>query len=239
MKKENQIALFSENLPVNGSPKQLTADQKQLAENFTKRLNVEPLKTDVSVNKFADNALYIPIGKVEQQLDEIFFGGWQTDNFQSTVVANEIIGSIELRVFHPVFGWISRIGAGSVMIQQKKDSKITDIGAKIKNTLTKDYPHLKAQCVKNAALSLGRIFGRDLNRDFQQELTPESKTIGDATEAELLIDTCETVQALNKILRDNSHWYNNAVVADMIIAKRKELNERAKQNSETTKKAAK
>ena len=29
-----------------------------------------------------------------------------------------------------------------------------------------DYPHLKADCFRNACLSLGKTFGRDLNRKF-------------------------------------------------------------------------
>ena len=68
-----------------------------------------------------------------------------------------------------------RIGAGAVMIMQKSGSDITDVGAKIKNTMTKDYPHLKAECFRNACLSIGKSFGRDLNREFEDQYNPVIK----------------------------------------------------------------
>jgi hypothetical protein len=57
------------------------------------------------------------------------------------------------------------------MIRLKKDSAVTDISAKIHNALEMDFPHLKADCIVNAAKSFGVAFGRDLNRkdrDFYQ-----------------------------------------------------------------------
>src|SRR5690606_28308558 len=107
---------------------------------------------------------YLPIEKVEEKLNYYFNGLWETRNFKYQVVVNEIVGDIELRVFHPVAGiWLTRSGAGAVMIQQTKGSNITDIGSKIKNTLVKDMGHLKAECIKNAAKSLGVAFGSNLN----------------------------------------------------------------------------
>jgi hypothetical protein len=80
---------------------------------------------------------------------------------------------------------LEKYGAGSVVIQQdawlrddegrfvlnernekqKHKPKLSDVDAKITNTLVKDYPHLKAECIKNAAKSFGKWFGRDLNRN--------------------------------------------------------------------------
>lgn len=141
-------------------------------------LNASPKESEVKINAQAGNSKYLPVSFVEMTLDEIFGGLWQTKNFTSQVVANEIIGTIELGVFHPVLKeWIWRTGAGAVMIQQSKGSQITDIGAKIKNTLVKDFPHLKAECLKNAARSLGKVFGRDLNRSFEDQYTPFEDTL--------------------------------------------------------------
>jgi hypothetical protein len=57
---------------------------------------------------------------------------------------------------------------GEYIMRDNKKIKInpkpSDVDAKIKNTLVKDFPHLKAECIKNAAKSLGKYFGRDLNR---------------------------------------------------------------------------
>lgn len=145
------------------------------AEKLNVLINQAPPQENVKLNKAANNSKYLPISFVEMKLDELFFGLWQLRNFQYSVIANEIVGVIELGVFHPVLNdWIWRTGTAAAMIQQRKGSDITDISAKHKNTLVKDFPHLKAECMKNAARSLGKAFGRDLNRDFTDTYTPAS-----------------------------------------------------------------
>lgn len=151
---------------------------RKKAESFNKMLHTEPDPGIIVVNKHANNSKYVPISWLEMKLDEMFFTAWETKNFNTKVVANEIVGELELRVLHPSYLiWITRVGAGAVQIQMVSEAKggsgdITDIGQKIKNTLTKDYPHLKAECFRNACLSLGKSFGRDLNREFDAQYTP-------------------------------------------------------------------
>jgi hypothetical protein len=148
-------------------------DLRVKIQNFQTILHKEPRADEVQINKQANNSKYIPISHLEMKLDEMFFGIWSTKNFTSSTVANELIGSIELWYFHPTAKtWLCRVGAGAVMVQYKKDSDIMDIGNKIKNTLTKDYPHLKAECFRNACISLGKSFGRDLNREFDDQYNP-------------------------------------------------------------------
>src|SRR5574343_254301 len=145
-------------------------------QNFQTLLHKEPPKEEIRTNKQANNSQYVPISFLEMKLDEMFFGAWSTKNFQSKTIVNEEVGSIELWYFHPVMkAWLCRVGAGAVMIMQKSGSEITDIGAKIKNTMTKDYPHLKAECFRNACLSIGKSFGRDLNREFEDQYSPVIK----------------------------------------------------------------
>lgn len=165
------MSIYSENLP--------------LDKFVSSVLNRVVPASDIRENRMANNAKYIPISFVEARLDEIYQGIWSHENFQTKVVANEIIGSIELKVFHPIAKvWLTRVGTASVVIQQnawlldeqgnpvkdnrgekiKNKPKPSDVDAKISNTLVKDIPHLKAECVKNAAKSLGVWFGRDLNR---------------------------------------------------------------------------
>lgn len=159
-------------------------DLREKIQNFQRLLHKEPKPEEIKTNKQANNSQYIPISFLEMKLDELFFGLWSTKNFQSKTVVNEEVGSMELWYFHPTAkAWLCRIGAGAVMIQQKKDSEITDIGAKIKNTMTKDYPHLKAECFRNACLSLGKSFGRDLNREFEDQYNPIIKEKTDDLES--------------------------------------------------------
>src|SRR5574343_612541 len=143
-------------------------------QEFQQKLNSMPLMTEVQENKAANNSKYIPISFLEMKMDEIFLGAWSTKNFTSKTIANEEVGSLELWYYHPELKtWLCRVGAGAVMIQFKKDAPITDLASKIKNTLSKDYPHLKAECFRNACLSIGKQFGRDLNREHTDSYEPE------------------------------------------------------------------
>lgn len=109
-------------------------------------------------------------------LDEFFFGLWSTENFKWSVIQNEVVGSLDLVVCHPVNGMmIRRIGAASIIIQVDKvpadlvgkarNEWALNASNKKSNALDLGFPKLKAECLKNAAQSLGKIFGRDLNRD--------------------------------------------------------------------------
>jgi hypothetical protein len=141
-------------------------------EQFRAQLNAPPKADEVLTNKMANNALYIPIGAIEAKLDTVFQGLWKTHSYTQSVIGNEVTGSIILEVYHPAGQWISRVGTASVMIQMHKGSDVADgLSAKIKNTLVKDIPHLKAECFKNAAKSLGDFFGRSLNRGMEFDLS--------------------------------------------------------------------
>lgn len=169
-------------------------------QNFQTMLHKEPPQNEVQINKQANNSRYIPISFLEMKLDEMFFSLWSTKNFQTKTVVNEEVGSIELWYFHPVAkAWLCRIGAGAVMIMQRKDSDITDVGAKIKNTMTKDFPHLKAECLRNACLSLGKSFGRDLNRELEDQYNPLIKETAPPIDEKL-------VSELNVLLSDYSSY---------------------------------
>jgi hypothetical protein len=136
---------------------------------------IKDLKNPAGPKVAAD---YLPISVIQNRLDEVYNGLWSAENFNSRTVANEIVGSLDLKVFHPIAKiWISRPGAAAVMIQMKSttnggDGDITNIRNKITNTLVKDYPHLLSECIKNAAKSLGLTFGRDLNRKYTDSYFP-------------------------------------------------------------------
>lgn len=148
--------------------------QWQDFDSFTAQLNQKPSQDEVSVNKMANNSVYIPIAVVEAKLDYLFKGMWKTHSWSQQVIVNEVTASMVLEVLHPSGVWLTRIGTASVMIGLKSGSEVTDIGSKQKNTLVKDIPHLKAECLKNAAKSLGKAFGRNLNRFFDDGLESET-----------------------------------------------------------------
>lgn len=221
----------------------LLVDKLENVVSFQNLLATAPPQNEVKVNKAAGNSSYLPISFVENKLDEIFSGLWQTKNFHWQVIANEIVGNIELGVYHPVIGqWLWREGAAGTMIQQKQGSDITDISAKHKNTLVKDFPHLKAECLKNAAKSLGKAFGRDLNREFEDSYTPihdtaeaqnhmakikRAKNTKEAVQyvkesglsqnvevAEYLLKICQTQDEVNGMFQSfkDEDWYSNSII---------------------------
>lgn len=164
-------------IPVQGANLPAVAAEILDLENFLRSLYKQPEPSQVKVNEKADNSLYLPISIVETTLDEVYHGLWSTRNFTTRVIANELVGEIELMVFHPVAKvWLTRIGAAAQPIMFHAKSDISVLSNKIKNALVRDYPHLKAQAVKNAALSLGVIFGRDLNREHTDTYVPSMET---------------------------------------------------------------
>lgn len=163
------------------TPVQLDTEFKSKLMEFVNALNVEPDKEkEVKIRKH-DKVKYVPIEVVEAKLNQYFSGLWQTFNFKYQVIVNELVGDLELAIYHPVAGvWLRRSGTGAVLIQQraeyevddkgnkvKKSTDVLDVSRKISNTLEKDMGHLKADCIKNAAKSLGISFGANILRDVE------------------------------------------------------------------------
>lgn len=149
-------------------------DNLEALQKFQQMLNGTP---DVSgIEKTPDlKAQTLVISHVETTLDEMFFGHWRTENFKWERMANEVVGSIDLVVIHPISGYeLRRSGAASIVIMVDRAPQNLDniernrwalnADNKKPNALDLAFPKLKTECIKNAALSLGKLFGRDLNR---------------------------------------------------------------------------
>ena len=149
-------------------------DNLEALQKFQQMLNGTP---DVAgIEKTPDlKAQTLVISHVETTLDEMFFGHWRTENFKWERMANEVVGSIDLVVIHPISGYeLRRSGAASIVIMVDRAPQNLDkiernrwalnADNKKPNALDLAFPKLKTECIKNAALSLGKLFGRDLNR---------------------------------------------------------------------------
>jgi len=140
----------------------LSDDDIAACISFTKKLNEKP---DESFVMERSGFKYLPIGYVQTKLDEFFSGLVQTKNFRWECIGNEIVGGIDLYVFHPILGeWIVKTGSAATQVRIIS-GKALSLENKIKNALEMDFPHLKADCITSAAKELGRAFGRDLNRE--------------------------------------------------------------------------
>lgn len=207
---------MSEDLTPYANAKQVHLELAE-ASSLMAQLNQPPAAHEIRQNPMAGNSLYLPIAAVEEKLDYLFRGLWKTHSYIQQVIANEITGSLILEVFHPAGVWISRIGTAATLIQQQKGSDITDLSAKIKNTLVKDVPHLKAECIKNAAKSLGVAFGRDLNRDFETANTHESGL----SQVEADVQNLHTVEELNAYWKDSLTRNQRADITIRNVIKRR------------------
>ena len=201
-------------------------------EQFGTFVNRQPKSEEIKVNKYAGNSKYLPISFIETTLDELFMMDWTTENFQYQVVANELIGSLELVFTHPISGRvIRRVGAAAVPIQMKKGSDVSQFENKIHNTLVKDFPHLKASCLANAARSIGKLFGRDLNRKDNDTYQPmflggvqkEASSVSDK------IEKCKNLEVLETIFQENQ----DAILASTELigkykSKKKSFNKKTK-----------
>ena len=163
----------------------ITQDEMRInLEKFVAGLNKMPNAEELQ--KTPDGkANSFPISFVEMTLDEMFFGLWSTENFHWSAIQNEVQGSIDLVVLHPITGFpIRRTGAASIVIMvdkvpdelkndsQRRNMWSTDVNNKKPNALDLGFPKLKAECIKNAALSLGKAFGRDINRKVADSYKP-------------------------------------------------------------------
>jgi hypothetical protein len=163
-------------------------------QKFTQRLNAEPDVMGVELTPDR-KASTVVISHIETTLDELFFGQWKTEGFKWSAVANEIQGSLELVCIHPVTGFeIRRTGAASIVIMvdkapenlagQERNQWALNPSNKKPNALDMAFPKLKSECLKNAAQSLGKVFGRDLNRKNKDVYKPfKIATAGELPEA--------------------------------------------------------
>lgn len=196
----------------------------QARESFIKeQLNTKPEKTEDK-----DGIQTVPISVLENDLDEVYLGLWKTENFRFQVIANEIVGTLDLHVFDPQAKmWIIRSGSAAVMIRQKKDSEITDIGSKIKNGLMMDFPKLETMCLKAAAKRLGKKFGRDLNRKFEDEYetrySNEFAVDEVRADVEAKFNNCKTKEELSAVWDEYPSLQNNPRFKKLFSSKKASL----------------
>ena len=196
----------------------------KMREEFLKRLDDAPEKVDK-----AQGYDTVPISTLETTLDEVYMGLWETKNFRHQVIANEIVGTIELSVFDPsAKTWLTRTGGASVMIRKQKDADIQDIGKKIKNGLVMDFPKLHSMCLKAAAKTLGKKFGRDLNRKWEDSYEDVYSQQIDyaAVEDEVIrkMNDCTTIDELKAVYEQYPHLKENKQFKKVFSSKKTQLN---------------
>ncbi len=159
-------------------------------QEFRKFLNLEPSKKWLE-KSYDGKYLTIKIGELQQLLDMVYFGEWSDKNFRYEVIGNEVVGIVDLHLTHPLTGTVRQlIGTAAVVIMVDKGADPMDISKKKPKALETGFPKLSAMCLKNAARKIGKLFGRDINRDVSFD-APDVVSIQDETIDALINENME------------------------------------------------
>lgn len=154
------------------------------------------------VNKLAGNSKYVPVSVVEDCLNWLFPLAWSFEITSYHVVMNEIV-MVGCLTIHLGNREIKRAGTAAIMIQQSSGAAILDSSTKIKNALEKGFPKGKSECLKNAAKSLGPLFGSQLNKKLEneqgQKFDYESAILKDDTRILAQVQKANTLDDLKKL----------------------------------------
>ena len=212
-------------------------DNLEALQKFQQMLNNAP--DELGIESTPDGrAKTLVISHVETTLDEMFFGHWRTENFKWERIANEVVGSIDLVVIHPISGYeLRRSGAGSVVIMVDKvpsalaadpverNRWALNADNKKPNALDLAFPKLKTECIKNAAVSFGKLLGRDLNRNnvdvykpfnLKGKLPASNKDVQYLTE---LVEKATTIDDCDIILQACPAEYLNQIQSLIAVKK--------------------
>lgn len=206
----------------------------QAIEQFTQLVNQKPEQK--SIHKTPDGkAEDMPISFVETKLDEIYMRQWGTENMSFSMVGNEICCDLTLWVIDPITHLkITRGGTAALPVmmdavpprlkfipgpeeaeekQRERNMWSLDMQNKKPHALKLQRAAVKQIAIKNAAKSLGKIFGRDLNRkhedspeEFYDELINNKELLN---EAKALIQKASTDEDFNFIKETYTELMSN------------------------------
>lgn len=227
--------------PVNGigqSPQVVSNDLIRSMADFTKRLNQAPPAD--GIEKTPDGkASTLTISHVEGKLDEIYLRQWGTKDVNIQIVANEILVWLTLWVIDPSSGIkIERSGFAAVQITVDKvpdnlrgperNQWALNLQNKKANACHLAFPKAKSMAIKNAAQSLGVIFGRNLNRkneDLPEDVYTHEIDAEDAIrEISTRFDECKTTDDLLAIWNEFPEMHANNLFKKHFTATRQKLN---------------
>lgn len=200
----------------------ITLPKFESREQFQARLASKPEKT-----KKEYKSMSVPIGIVENTLDDIYQGLWSTRNLVVQSLGGslndkgEMQGyfcvSIDLVVIDPAGIEIVRSGVASGYI--------------LHNNMKTHFAALKSMAIKNAAKSLGDAFGRDLNRD-DDTISEKAVTTADKKEAfenvKADLAALHSEEEVQLYFRDEKVWKSAAWFKNLCNARAAEIKSEAK-----------
>lgn len=136
-------------------------------DQFNLLMNQEPDPKWIQTNKFANNSKYIPIGIKETLLQRIF-KEFKIEILREGTMFNAVYVTIRLHYIHPVTGeWSYFDGIGADQLQTKSGASPADLQNISNNAVAMSLPKAVSFAISDATDHLGKLFGRDLNREKQ------------------------------------------------------------------------
>jgi hypothetical protein len=127
-------------------------------------LSRQPKADWVKKHPYANNALYIPIAKIEQLIKQIF-KFYKIEVLRENCWLNGFVVTVRLHYLSPADGsWHFHDGIGACELQTRKDAQASDLNSIVSGAWQKGVGVAKSEAVKNAAKSFGDYFGANLNR---------------------------------------------------------------------------
>lgn len=134
-------------------------------DQFNLLMNQEPDPKWIHVNKYANNSKYLPIGIQETLLQRVF-KSYRVEILREGSMFNAVYVTIRLHFLHPVTGeWDFHDGIGADQLQTKSGASPADLNSISNNAVAMSLPKAVSLAISDATDHLGKLWGRDLNRD--------------------------------------------------------------------------
>lgn len=183
---------------------------------------------------------FIPIEKVELLLTMIY-QDWDVEVLREGALFNSVYCAVRVHYRHPITGTMRYVdGVGAVAVQTDGGKAASDLAAIKSNAIQIGLPAAKTYAQKDAVESLGRIFGKDLNRrdvaDFTMAYAQKEKTeeemltvsfeeIAGADVPQELIDKVKvsTIAGLGTIWKENTEYQQYPGFAEICKKRRADV----------------
>jgi hypothetical protein len=129
---------------------------------------------------------FIPVDRIELLLTRIF-QVWNVEILREGALFNSVYVTIRLHYKDPITGEMRfHDGTGAVAVQTDAGKSASDLGAIKSAAIQMALPAAESYALKDAAEKLGKLFGKDINRqsaiDFTMAYQSSPKTINDDLE---------------------------------------------------------
>ena len=138
-------------------------------------LNEPPSDTWIAEHPYAKGVRFIPIARLEWLMTRVFIK-WHIEVREVSLIANSIGVTVRVHYLNPTNGeWQWMDGVGAVAMQVDKEAGATDFSRIKSNAVQIGLPAAKSYAFKDAVETIGKLFGKDLNRrdliDYRPMLT--------------------------------------------------------------------